>query len=72
MYKFWKGRNKTNIFIDNIIVYLENTKDYKFLELSFKSLTMWVGNINWLHLYTTPNKQLDSIIFLNVMQYYLQ
>lgn len=42
MYKFWKGRNKTNIFIDNIIVYLENTKDYKFLELSFKTLTMWV------------------------------
>jgi len=42
MYKFWKGRNKTNIFIDNIIVYLENTKDHKFLELSFKTLTMWV------------------------------
>ena len=58
MYKFWKGRNKTDIFIDNIIVYLENTKDYKLLELNFKSLTRWVGNINWLHLYTTPNKQL--------------
>ena len=63
MYKFWKGRNKTDIFIDNVIVYLENTKDYKLLELNFKSLTMWVGNINWLHLYTTPNKQLESIIF---------
>ena len=36
MYKFWKGRNKTNVFIDNIIVYLENTKDYKLLELSLK------------------------------------
>lgn len=46
MYKFWKGRNKTDIFIDNIIVYLENTKDYKLLELNFKSLTRWVGNIN--------------------------
>lgn len=46
MYKFWKGRNKTDIFIDNIIAYLENTTDQKLLELIFKSLTRWVNNIN--------------------------
>lgn len=35
--KFWKGKNKTDIIIDNIIVYLENIKDFivKFLELIF-------------------------------------